>query len=66
MTWRSLMRELSRMSDNKLDGWVMIYCPSDSFGTGESKVIEIKRLTVIDGDMAEEFDLIDGDPIMLP
>lgn len=53
------------MSDNKLDGWVMIYCPSDSFGTGESKVIEIKRLTVIDGDMAEEFDLVDGDLIML-
>jgi hypothetical protein len=29
------------------------------------EVIEIKRLTTIDGDMAEEFDLVDGDPIGL-
>jgi hypothetical protein len=59
MTWRSLMRELSRMSDNKLDGQAMIYCSE----SGE--VIEIKRLTTINGDMAEEFDLVECDPIGL-
>jgi hypothetical protein len=66
MTWRGLIRELSKLSDNKLDGQAMIYCPSDGFGTGESKVIEIKRLTTIDGDIAEEFDLVEDDPLMIP
>lgn len=47
------------MSDNKLDGQAMI------FRSDEREVIEIKRLTTIDGGMAEEFDLVDGDPIGL-
>jgi len=53
------------MSDNKLDGQAMIYRPSREFGAGEAEVIAIKSLTTIDGDMAEEFDLVDGDPIGL-
>lgn len=63
MTWRSLMRELNRMSDSRLNGQAIIYRPSNGFGTGEAEVIEIKQLAVINGDMAEEFDLVEDDPI---
>lgn len=54
------------MSDNKLDSRAMIYCPFSEFGAGEAKVLEIKWLTTIDGDMTDEFDLVAGDLIMLP
>lgn len=47
------------MSDNKLDGQALIY-HSDG-----QRLIAVKRLSTIDDDMAEEFDLVADDPIGL-
>jgi hypothetical protein len=65
MTWRQVIRELSKLPDNKLDGEALLYHGSEEFGAGESEVIKIRRLTTIDGDLAEEFDLVDGDPLLI-
>lgn len=70
MTWRQLMQRLQELEDNdtssKLDGEALFYRPSSGLGTGESEVIEIKHFMTIGDYLAEEFDLVEGDLILLP
>lgn len=65
MTWRQVRAYLQNMQESKLNGEALVYLPGDASSLGEPKILELSRFTTIDGDLAEEFDLVEDDPLLL-
>jgi hypothetical protein len=64
MTWRDVLRGLQNMGNSKLDSEALLYLPA-AFYKDKGEIVAFSRFTTIDGDVAEEHDCTEGDPILL-
>lgn len=60
-TWRQILKSLQ--DSTRLDGEALAYLPASQDGSEPAKVFEIILMDTVDGDLAEEYNFVQDDPL---